>query len=99
MRKRVDFAAIDAAAVTLLPVLAARWCPGGRQHGAEYTALNPTRADTRLGSFKINVRSGAWADFSTGDRGRGAISLASYVHNLKPLEAARLLANMLGVNQ
>ncbi len=99
MKKRVNFEAINAAAAPFLTVLAARWCPGGRLHGAEYTALNPTRADTRLGSFKVNVRSGAWADFATGDHGRGVISLAAYVHNLKPVEAARLLANMLGVDQ
>jgi len=32
-----------------------------------------------LGSFKINIRSGAWADFATDARGHGAISLLSYI--------------------
>ena len=30
----------------------------------EYVALNPTRADKRAGSFKINLQTGRWADFA-----------------------------------
>ena len=43
--------------------------PHGRRLGSEWIARNPTRADRHLGSFKINLRTGRWADFATGDAG------------------------------
>ena len=49
-----------------------------RQRSASRTnmsAFNPRRADRHLGSFQINVRTGKWADFATGDRGGDLISL------------------------
>ena len=45
--------------------------------GHEYVARNPTRADRRPGSFKINLRTGRWADFATGDKGGDPVSLAA----------------------
>ena len=41
--------------------------------------------------------SGAWADFSTGDRGGGANTLAAYLIRTAQAEAARALAVALGV--
>jgi hypothetical protein len=77
-RCRVAFEAFNAAALTaLLPILA-RWLPNGTRIGREYVALNSTRADRHLGSFKILVsgrRAGMWADFATGDKGGDVISL------------------------
>jgi len=95
--RRLDFAAINRAALGRLPALLARWCPNGRTVNHEYVALNPTRADKRLGSFRINLRTGKWADFATGDKGGDIISLAAYLHGLSQAEAARGLADMLGV--
>ena len=46
-----------------------RWLPGERLEGAEYAVKNSRRADRRPGSFEINVRSGRWCDFATGDGG------------------------------
>lgn len=60
-------------------------------------ALNPTRRDRHLGSFRINVRSGRWADFATGDRGGDVVSLAAYLSHLKQSEAAEKLGGMLGL--
>ena len=97
MRKRVDFAAINAAALpNLLPILE-RWLPNGKQQGKEYLALNPHRIDKRLGSFRINLRTGRWADFATNDRGGDVVSLAAFLFKLSQVEAARRLADMLGV--
>jgi hypothetical protein len=87
---------IRAAALPRLPALAARWLPDGRLVGAEFVARNPTRADRRAGSFKINVRTGQWADFATGDRGGDVISLAAYLFRISQFEAARRLSAMLG---
>lgn len=85
-----------AARVNLLPILQ-RWLPDGRMHGQEYVARNPKRLDRHPGSFSINLKSGKWADFATGDRGGDPISLAAYLFDLHQAEAARRLADMLGV--
>ncbi len=61
--RRVDFGAINRAALAALPAILARLLPG-KVIAGEYVALNPTRADRRPGSFKINLRSGRWADFA-----------------------------------
>ena len=92
----IDFRAIAAAAVPHLPALAKRWLSDGRREGHEWVARNPTRADRRPGSFKVNLRTGRWADFATGEKGRDAISLAAHLHGFSQLEAARKLADMLG---
>jgi hypothetical protein len=94
---RPDFTAINQAAMAALPALLRRWLPDGRREGGEYVALNPTRHDRHLGSFRINMRTGRWADFATGDRGGDPISLAAYLSDLKQREAAEKLADMLGV--
>ena len=95
---RLDFAAINRAALASLPALLGRWLPDGRLVGDEYVALNPTRADRRAGSFRINIRTGKWADFAVGDAGGDAISLAAYLAGQTQYEAARALADMLGVS-
>jgi hypothetical protein len=71
----IDFEAVNRAALAVLPAVLARIVPGGKVQGHEYEALNPTRGDRRPGSFKINLRSGKWADFATGDRGGDPVSL------------------------
>ena len=95
--RSVDFARINSAALPMLPALLNRWLPGGRREGGEYVACNPTRADRRPGSFCINLRTGKWADFATGDGGGDVISLAAYLSGKSQAEAARALADMLGV--
>lgn len=94
---RLDFDAINAAARRELPALLARWLPDGRVTGREYEARNPRRADRHAGSFRVNLRSGRWSDFATGDRGGDPVSLAAYLFSLKQSDAARRLADMLGV--
>ncbi len=95
--KRIDFAGIDRAALANVDQILRRWLPGGRVNGAEYVVRNPRRNDRRLGSFKINMETGKWADFATGDRGGDLVSLAAYLSGLSQVEAARELADMLGV--
>ncbi len=68
MGKGANFEEIGAAALLRLPLLCKEWLPDGRQQGCEWVALNPRRNDSHLGSFKVNLRTGRWADFATGDR-------------------------------
>jgi hypothetical protein len=95
---KVNFSQINSAAITALPTIRARWLPDGRREGTEWVALNPRRLDRHRGSFRINTRSGKWADFATGDRGGDIISLAAYLAGSSQIDAARRLARMLGVN-
>ena len=93
----VDFDAINRAALGYLPSLVRTWAPDGRMCGAEWIARNPTRPDRNPGSFSINVKTGKWADFATGDKGGDVISLAAYMFGCRQIEAARTLAATLGV--
>jgi len=99
MCRTLDFCKINAAALPALPALCARWLPGGKRIGREFVALNPTRADKRAGSFKVNLRTGRWADFATGEKGGDAVSLAAYLFGLRQSDAARRLADALGMSE
>ena len=97
MNGPIDFAEINRAALASLPAVLARILPGGKRVGSEVVALNPRRADRRLGWFKVNRYNGKWADFATGAKGGDPVSLVAYLANVSQGEAARLLAQMLGI--
>ena len=71
-------------------------CPHGKREGHEWVALNPTRSDTKPGSFKINLRTGKWADFATGDRGGDLIALWAYIKGIGQYEAMQHIKTLLG---
>jgi hypothetical protein len=76
----IDFKGIAVAALASAKSLLQEWLPGGRFEGREYVALNPTRNDRALGSFKINWQTGEWSDFADPNaRGRDLISLFAYI--------------------
>lgn len=92
-----DFRRIADAALARADSLVPRWLPDGRRSGSEWSAINPTRADSSRGSFKVNVATGRWSDFATGDRGGDLISLCAYLfHGGDQLAALRDLARELG---
>jgi hypothetical protein len=92
-----DFEAISRTALAVLPALLERWLPGGKFEGNEYIALNPRRADRYPGSFKVNIRTGKWADFACDVTGGDPVSLAAYLSGLSQSDAARRLHAMLGL--
>lgn len=95
---RIDFNAINQAALSRLPEILARWLPDGRAEGDEWVALNPRRDDRRRGSFKVNLRTGRWADFATDEAGGDLVSLAAYLAGVSQSQAARSLAEMLEID-
>lgn len=95
---RVDFARVNGAALARAKEVVGALLPVGRMEGQEYVARNPLRPDKRLGSFKVNVTTGRWADFATGDGGGDLVSLAAFVSGLAQREAAIRLAESLGVS-
>ena len=70
--------------------------PNGKKEGNEYVALNPTRNDRNLGSFRINTTTLKWADFATNDRGGDIISLYAYIKGVNQLTAAQELVKTIG---
>jgi len=95
---RIDFDAVNSAALFDLPSLVRRWLPDGCVEGREFVARNPRRADKKAGSFKINLLTGKWCDFATGDAGGDVVSLAAYLSGSGQAEAARNLSEMLGID-
>lgn len=76
-----------ARAETLVP----RWLPDGKRVRGEWVARNPTRSDEKAGSFKINLGTGRWADFATGDKGGNLVSLLAYLRGCEWKEAAQAI--------
>ena len=97
-KRRIDFDGINRAALASVDVILSRWLPDGRVEGSEYVALNPKRSDQHRGSFKVNMRSGAWGDFAADAAGGDLISPAAYLGDLNQGQAAVRLAEMLGVD-
>jgi hypothetical protein len=96
--RRIAFKRIADAALRRVELIVPRWLPDGRREGTEWVAINPTRADGRKGSFKVNLRNGKWGDFASNDRGGDLISLAAYLHSINNGEAAVKVAGMLGID-
>lgn len=81
----------------LLPQLRfylSQWLPDGRIEGNEYVARNPKRMDRHLGSFRVNLRTGRWGEFATGDAGHDIVSLYAYLKGVRQSEAIKELAGI-----
>jgi hypothetical protein len=96
--RRIAFCKIAGSARANSAAIVMQWLPGGKRQGVEWTALNPRRNDHHVGSFRVNLRTGAWADFAVDERGGDLISLAAYLFNLSQVDAARRIAGMLGID-
>ena len=66
----------------------------GKIEGGDYVALNPRRSDKKAGSFRIDIASGKFHDFATGDRGGSILDLAMFVYNCDLLTAAQKLQQL-----
>jgi hypothetical protein len=95
--RHIYYVAVNSACMRNLWGLLATWLPDGRQIGREWVALNPTRYDRKPGSFKINLDTGKWADFATGDKGGDPVSLYAYLNGLSQREAATELLDHWGM--
>lgn len=93
------FERVKSASTPHIETLCRDWLPDGRRVGGEWVARNPCRNDRRAGSFKINLRNGRWADFAIGESGGDVISLHAYLRGCSQIEAARSIADRLGVSQ
>jgi uncharacterized protein (DUF927 family) len=96
-RQRHSFATIAAAALSSADQVLSRWLPQGKREGHEWKARNPTRNDSRPGSFSINVNTGRWADFAADARGGDLVALVAYLEGCSQGAAADKLAEFLGL--
>jgi hypothetical protein len=94
----ISYSRINGVALSRLPELLERWLRDGRHEGQEWSARNPRRGDRHRGSFKVNLKTGRWGDFATGDCGGDPVSLAAYLSGLSQSKAAIELAQMLGLD-
>lgn len=94
----IDFQRIAALVLASAESTVPQWLPDGKRSGNEWVALNPTRGDAKAGSFSVNLASGVWSDFATGDRGGDLVSLYAYLRGMKNSEAARELAAQFGAS-
>jgi hypothetical protein len=92
---RIDFLTIRTVALRNGVAVCNRILPGGRIVGNEYLVRNPKRADRKAGSFKVNLRSGRWSDFATGEREGDLISLVAWRYDYSQSKAAQSLASLL----
>jgi hypothetical protein len=92
----IDFEGINQAAVRAYRSVLPSLIPGGKFRGQEYVVKNPRRNDQHAGSFSVNIK-GVWKDFATGEGGGDFVSLATFVRGTSQGEAARELAEKLGV--
>lgn len=94
----VDIRATAQAALSQADAVMSRWLPDGKRRGPEWLARNPRRADNRPGSFSVNLATGKWSDFATGDKGGDLVSLVAYLEGTASQgEAAHRLADALGI--
>ncbi len=95
--QRIDIKDTASRALPSAEAICRHWLPEGKRQGPEWIARNPTRTDHKAGSFSVNLGSGRWSDFATGDKGGDLVSLVAYLDGTNQGEAARTLADWLGV--
>ena len=95
--KSPDFDAINSAALAAYPGLLGKWFPAGRLNGPEFEVGDLRGTPGK--SLRINVETGVWSDFAAGEAGSDPISLYAAIHGMKQGEAARQLAQELGITE
>ena len=91
----INFTALAEALLARSEQLVATWLPGGTRRGHEYVC-----ADLSGGagsSTSINLTTGRWSDFASGDKGNDLLSLYAAIHGLSQGHAAVAVAREEGL--
>jgi len=83
---KIDFAAVNAAALSSLESLLHEWFPHGHREGHEFKIGSLSGEPGR--SLSINTRTGVWKDFSSDAGGSDPISLLAAIRSCSMKEAA-----------
>ena len=92
----IDFRVIAGTALAHLTKILNRIGVRHRRAGPEIEMINPLRNDRHFGSFRVNMRTGFWSDFATGDSGGDVISLVAYLCGCRQIDAARRISDLVG---
>ncbi|ABM32199.1 virulence protein E [Paracidovorax citrulli] len=91
----INFTSLADALLTRAKDLLPEWLPGGVLVGHEYEC--GSLAGGKGDSCKVNVTTGKWCDFSTGESGRDLLDLYAEIHGLKVSKAAAQVAREEGL--
>jgi hypothetical protein len=94
-RKPLPFKEINSKTLERLEALCKRWFCNGVIIKREF-CVGSLKGEKGK-SLKINLTTGKWCDFATGHRGKDPISLVAAMENCRQIEAAKKLADCLGV--
>jgi len=97
-RSGPDFKQIAARALDQIEAVCARWLPAGKRSGHEWEIGDRHGAPGK--SLKVHLtgtKAGQWADFADDAKGGDLVSLVAYVDGSSQADAARKLADFLGV--
>ncbi|MFM8442464.1 MAG: DUF927 domain-containing protein [Methylococcus sp.] len=94
-----DFERVKAAALASIGQVLAYWLPDGKERGGEWHCKNPTRDDEHAGNFSVNLTTGKFFDFATGEGGADLIALVHYIEGTgHQSDALARLADFLGID-
>jgi putative DNA primase/helicase len=92
---RLDFKEVAAAALEMAPTLLPEWV-GGQRRGREWVAER--KSNGGLGdSVSINLDTGRWSAFASGDTGGDMVSYYAWIHHIDQLPALKEVAAACGV--
>lgn len=90
-----DFEGVNQACLSGFQKLLEQWLPGGRRQGNEYVCGDLNGGPG--GSMSVNITTGKWSDFATGEKGGDPVSLYAAINGMKMGDAARELSNQFGL--
>lgn len=88
---KIDFKVLADQLRASAGIVVPRLLPGGRLVGQEWTCGDLTGG--RGNSLKVNIQTGVWMDFASGEKGGDIISLKAAIDRCGQLEAAKSLMN------
>lgn len=84
-----DYQAISQSLIPAVKQILPSWLPGGKFVGKEYMCSNLRGGNGD--SLSVNIQSGMWADFATGEKGGDMVSLYAAIHGIGQAEAVKRL--------
>ena len=86
-RRDIDFASIGRDLLGRAEQLVPNWLPNGKRAGREWQVGSLSGKPGE--SLSINLNTGVWKDFATGEAGGDLLALYAAIHGLNQLQAAR----------
>lgn len=93
---KLDFEGLARTLLSQCRVFLPQWLSGGKLIGVEWTCGD--LSGKAGNSLKVNVHSGKWADFASGDKGGDLISLYAAIHSIDQKKAYDILSEQFSYN-